>query len=599
MTFRRKLLAAFALVVFFSVGAVTWTVLVRTRQAFETAETERTAALVEQLRREFERRGEQVSQRVQDIARSETATRMALDVARGGDVAAYLTEAKSLADAYQLECLEFVQRDGTIISSAQWPGRFGYKEELPAGEQKAAFLRLQELPSGVTLGSFALRRVGAGNSVFVLGGEPLDSDFLASLSLPAGNRVILYRNSGTGFDQQALVTPGEKVRDANKLASLIEQVQRTGKDASENIYWSKRVADSESFQGVPLKGENGTNLGVLLIGSSRKNFVDLQHHIRTVGFVVGGFGILLAILLSGWIAARVTRPVEELAMAAAEVASGDWNRQVEVTSRDEIGQLAESFNRMTRELLDHRERLVQAERVAAWRELARRLAHELKNPLFPLQITVENLIRARGTDDFEEVLNESAKTLLAELANLKSIIGRFSDFSKMPQPQFQRVQINDLLRGVMALHEAQFKSVGGPQIGVQLELQPELSEVDADPELLHRVFANLVLNGMDAMPSGGCLRVSTREEGDRIRIEIADTGVGLTPEESARLFTPYYTTKQHGTGLGLAIAQSVISDHHGTITVESAPGKGAKFVIEIPKRASEPLGASTAARTIS
>jgi two-component system, NtrC family, nitrogen regulation sensor histidine kinase NtrY len=599
MTFRRKLLAAFALMVFFSVGVVTWTVLLRTRQAFERAEADRTAALVEQLRKEFQRRGEQVTARVEDVARSETAIRMASDLVHGAEPGGYLTEAKSLADAYQLEFLELVQRDGTIISSAQWPGRFGYKVSLPSTNQKTAFLRLQELPAGVTLGSFALRQVGAGDSVFVLGGEPMDSDFLSSLSLPVGTRAILYRNPGTDFQPQAMLTAGEKIQDPAKLASLIARVQQSGTDASENIYWSRRVADSESFQGIALKGEDGSVLGVLLIGSSRKNFVDLQHHIRTVGFVVGGIGVLLAIVLSGWIAARVTRPVEELATAAAEVASGDWNRQVAVTSRDEIGQLAESFNRMTRELLDQRDRLVQTERVAAWRELARRLAHELKNPLFPLQITVENLIRARGTEHFDEVLTESASTLLAELANLKLIIGRFSDFSKMPQPQFQRVQINDLIGRIIALHEAQFSAPGRAQVTARVELDSTLPEIDADPELLHRVFANLVLNAMDAMPQGGTLSLRTLQQGDRIRIEVSDSGVGLTPEESSRLFTPYYTTKQHGTGLGLAIAQSVISDHHGTITVESVQGHGAKFVIELPLRAVNPVAASTAAPTIS
>jgi two-component system, NtrC family, nitrogen regulation sensor histidine kinase NtrY len=427
----------------------------------------------------------------------------------------------------------------------------------------------------------------------------MDSDFLSSLSLPVGTRAILYRNPGTDFQPQAMLTAGEKIQDPAKLASLIARVQQSGTDASENIYWSRRVADSESFQGIALKGEDGSVLGVLLIGSSRKNFVDLQHHIRTVGFVVGGIGVLLAIVLSGWIAARVTRPVEELATAAAEVASGDWNRQVAVTSRDEIGQLAESFNRMTRELLDQRDRLVQTERVAAWRELARRLAHELKNPLFPLQITVENLIRARGTEHFDEVLTESASTLLAELANLKLIIGRFSDFSKMPQPQFQRVQINDLIGRIIALHEAQFSAPGRAQVTARVELDSTLPEIDADPELLHRVFANLVLNAMDAMPQGGTLSLRTLQQGDRIRIEVSDSGVGLTPEESSRLFTPYYTTKQHGTGLGLAIAQSVISDHHGTITVESVQGHGAKFVIELPLRAVNPVAASTAAPTIS
>src|SRR5581483_11380707 len=168
---------------------------------------------------------------------------------------------------------------------------------------------------------------------------------------------------------------------------------------------------------------------------------------------VGGCGILLAILLSSWIASRVTRPVEQLAAAAREVSRGNWDVQVESNASGDLGELTDAFNQMTQELVEQRGKLVQTERVAAWRELARRLAHELKNPLFPLQLTVENLMRARQHSPamFDEMFQESAATLLAEIANLKNIIGRFSDFSKMPEPKFQRTDINEVGQGVARL----------------------------------------------------------------------------------------------------------------------------------------------------
>lgn len=584
MSFWRKLLAAFSAVVFFGVGAVTWTVLQQTRKAFEQAETERRTALVAQIQRELQRKGEDISRRVGSVAEGEAVTRMSLDLARGADPAIYVTEAKPLAESHQLEFLELLANDGSIVSSAQWPGRFGYKEQLPSPDKTEAFLKSEETPEGIYIGVFAVRQSRYGD-LEVLGGERIDSDFLGSLALPTGTRALLYRSTSSSFDPNAFVTAGPPIQFPDKFSQIIERVKQTGAEASENVYWSRKISESEIFHAIPLKTSDSSLIGVLLIGNSRRNFVELQHHIRTVGFVVGGVGILLATLLSGWIAARVTKPIEELASASTEVAAGNWNRQVEINSRDEIGLLAESFNTMTRELLDQRERLVQSERVAAWRELARRLAHELKNPLFPLQITIENLLRARGTDQFDEVFEESANTLLAEIANLKTIIGRFSDFSKMPQPQFQRVQVNDIIRRVVALHEAEFHAPGRPDIEPVVELDPQIGDIDADPELLHRVIANLVLNAMDAMAQGGTLTLRTRSKGERARIEISDTGTGLTPEEAARLFTPYYTTKQHGTGLGLAIAQSVISDHRGTIAVESTPGSGATFIIELPKRA--------------
>jgi nitrogen fixation/metabolism regulation signal transduction histidine kinase len=282
------------------------------------------------------------------------------------------------------------------------------------------------------------------------------------------------------------------------------------------------------------------------------------------------------------LATRITRPVSELVEATALIGGGDWDVRVEPRSDDEIGQLARAFNQMTEELIAQKERLVQTERVAAWRELARRLAHELKNPLFPLQITVENLLRARESspEQFEEVFRESTSTLLAEIANLKTIISRFSDFSKMPAPQLQKVDLSDLVMSVVHLFQGQFHREPG-RIESYLELG-SVPLISGDPVLLRRVIENLVLNAIDAMPNGGSLTFRTMTADKYAVFELSDTGLGLTPEECERLFTPYYTSKQHGTGLGLAIAQSVISDHHGRITVSSKKDEGTTFHVELP-----------------
>jgi nitrogen fixation/metabolism regulation signal transduction histidine kinase len=321
-------------------------------------------------------------------------------------------------------------------------------------------------------------------------------------------------------------------------------------------------------------------LGVLLIASSRRELVELESVLRRTGTGVAAAGILLGIALSWWATARVTRPVQRLAESAARVATGDWGATVESSATGEIGQLARAFNRMTRELVAQRERLVQAERVAAWRELARRLAHELKNPLFPLQITVENMQRARERypEQFDEVFREGAATLLAELANLKQIVGRFSDFARMPAPEMQPVNFNELAVGTLKLFEPQFEQA---RVRADTALDPRLRPVQADPEQMTRVLRNLILNAIDAMPQGGTLTVRTMALEGGVRLEVSDTGQGLTPEECSRLFTPYYTTKTHGTGLGLAIVQSVVSDHHGRVSVESAPGEGTTFRIEL------------------
>jgi two-component system, NtrC family, nitrogen regulation sensor histidine kinase NtrY len=588
LSFRRKLLLVFALTVFLCVGAVTWIVSAVTRRAFERANEDQTAALVAQFRREFNRRGDEVAHRVETVAGSETSTRMALAVSRGSaDYSPYVNEAKALADNQQLDFLEFVDDRGTILSSAQWPAKFGYKENsLPLGSpSKDAFLRQEELPDGVALSLSAIRQVAVGDKpLYVIGGRRLDKDFMRSLELPAGMRAILYPNLAKGFYPDLLVAPSGSVQQPQRLAPLIEQVQQQRQEFTALLHWSNSAVDDESVYAIPLSGQDNQLLGILLVGNTRRPYVELRNRIRSAALVAGSVGVILAILFSGWASSRVTRPVEQLAEAAREVAAGNWNTRVQVDSSDELGALAESFNRMTGELLEQRERLVQAERVAAWRELARRLAHELKNPLFPLQLTVENLVRARQQSpaQFDEVFRESSSTLLAEINNLKTIISRFSEFSRTPQPQFQRVQVNEIVRNVARLLQGQLQSPEHPPIECRLELAEALQPIAADPEQLHRAFSNLALNAMDAMPQGGILSLRTRPSGDRVAVEIADTGTGLTAEECERLFTPYYTSKAHGTGLGLAIVQSIVSDHQGRISVHSEPGRGTTFMIELP-----------------
>jgi signal transduction histidine kinase len=185
---------------------------------------------------------------------------------------------------------------------------------------------------------------------------------------------------------------------------------------------------------------------------------------------------------------------------------------------------------------------------------------------------------------FEEVFHEGTATLLAEIDNLKTIIGRFSEFSKMPQPQRRPTQVNDVVRSVLRVFHAQLRDNDKEKnrIVVRTELAEALPEISADPDLLHRALQNLVLNAIDALPQGGELAIRTRDLGDRIELSVSDTGCGLTQEECERLFTPYYTTKQHGTGLGLAIVQSVVSDHGGKISVESTKERGTTFRIELP-----------------
>jgi len=560
MTFRTKLLFISSFTVAGAVALVTGAVSVSTRRAFDRIDTQRRDALLDQFRRELDARGAEVAQQVARAAASTTVQQLVAG-------AAEYDRAQAEAEAQMLDFLDVLKPDLTIISSAHWPARFGYKNdwEVAAEDWNAAdpFLARVPLSDGNAVALVAVRTVPGG---LVIGGRRLSPEFLKSLGVAPGMRALLWLATGEVIDAEGAI------HDPQKLSTLIAEVRRTGKPATGTVRSS-----AEAFAALPLT-RRGRLMGALLAGTSLREQQGLERAILWIGVIVGGSGIVIGVLLGWWTTERITRPVERLAAGARAVAGGDWSARVEVLSDDEIGELAQAFNHMTEQLLEHRDRAIQAERVAAWRELARRLAHELKNPLFPLQITVENLQRARERPEFEEVFRESTGTLLAELANLKTIIGRFSDFAKMPAPQFETVDVNEIVRDVTKLYDARLKD--SIQYSVDLAEGALTAAVDADQ--LRRALGNLVLNAIDAMPEGGTMRIVTTRQDGNARISVSDTGQGLTEEECARLFTPYYTTKQHGTGLGLAIVQSVVSDHRGKIAVESKPGRGTTFTIDLP-----------------
>jgi two-component system, NtrC family, nitrogen regulation sensor histidine kinase NtrY len=588
LSLKSKLLLLVTISITASVGAVAWLIEERAHEAFRQMEQERTSALVNQFRREFEHAGDEITHGVDSIAGSDAMQRTLTELANGAEYANYMNEAATNAAAQRLDFLDLIAPDGAIISSAHWPARFGYKQrwflDLPSPLPRQAFLKHVETPQGSVLAMLCFRTVPVhGLNYYLIGGRKLDT-VVQSLSPPEGLRVAIFSVPEQGSGE--MIGPGKETFNATKIMALIQKVLDKHAEDSVTVDLGQAQGNEEIVHAIPLPGYTDRVPAVLLVGNSLEQELLLEKRIRNISLIIAGVGVFIGVVVSGIVTARFSRPIKTLAQAATEIGHGNWDVRVETSGKDEIGKLAVAFNQMTEELMGQRERLVQSERVAAWRELARRLAHELKNPLFPLQITVENLLRARQNtpQEFDEVFQESTATLLAEIANLKTIIGRFSDFSKMPAPQIQAVDLNELARSVAQLFQAQLNRDPG-RIQPKLQLG-DVPQVSADPVLLRRVIENLVLNAIDAMPHGGTLTFRTMtNSNDRFAIfELADTGAGLTAEECERLFTPYYTTKQHGTGLGLAIAQSVISDHKGRISVSSKKDQGTTFRVELPLR---------------
>jgi len=301
--------------------------------------------------------------------------------------------------------------------------------------------------------------------------------------------------------------------------------------------------------------------------------------------VLAAMAVAGAALLGRWVASRQTAPIEALRAAAARVAAGDLSARVGAVpggGAGEVDQLVRDFDAMTAELESGRARLAASERVAAWREVARALAHELKNPLTPIAMSVELLRDARGRPDFGEILDESTRAIGEEVRRLRRIVDEFSRFARLPAPALTAVPAGELAEALLALYPAP------PGVELVRAVEPGLPAVQADRDQILQVLLNLVQNALEAMPQGGRLELSARRVVDGVVFEVADDGPGIPADLLPRIFEPYVTTKAGGTGLGLAIAERIVVEHGGRIEASSPPGQGARFTVRLPVWAASP-----------
>lgn len=292
------------------------------------------------------------------------------------------------------------------------------------------------------------------------------------------------------------------------------------------------------------------------------------------------------ILWTLYIARRTTRPIIELERHTRRIAAGDLDTRIEVKTRDELGDLANSFNRMAEQLRESREVMVKAEKEAAWREMARQVAHEIKNPLTPISLSANLLLRARrdGSSEFDKILERTIDMIQRQVANMRDIAADFSAFAGVRHSALEEVDLKVLLRDVLDFNEA-----WASELGVEIRESGRGGTVQADSREIERVLINLVSNAFEAMPDGGLLEASVNTEDGKVVLEIRDTGAGLSDEARERLFEPYFTTRSHGTGLGLAICKRVIDEFGGQIELLSAEsGNGTVVRIELAEFTAPP-----------
>lgn len=289
---------------------------------------------------------------------------------------------------------------------------------------------------------------------------------------------------------------------------------------------------------------------------------------------------IAAILMSN----SITRPLSVLGERLKQVSLDKKNRALEWDTRDEIGTLIEEYNKMIKELDRSATLLAKSEREGAWREMAKQVAHEIKNPLTPMKLSIQYLLRAYQSrpEAIEPLLKRVASTLIEQIDSLSRIATEFSNFAKMPTAVNERFVLNDLVRSVHTLSREGEEE--GSDVAVELTMTDKECKVFADKEQLGRVFNNVIKNAIQAIPEDkqGIVKVDMLTENGTAVVKVSDNGVGIPDDKRQAIFVPNFTTKNSGTGLGLAISKNIIENAGGRIYFDSEEGKGTTFFIEMP-----------------
>lgn len=324
----------------------------------------------------------------------------------------------------------------------------------------------------------------------------------------------------------------------------------------------------------------------------RMGFINLQHFGQQREFenqiqkfmvaIINVFILLLAIsiVLAIFISAWLTAPLRILQESFAHVKFGKYNEQISYDREDEIGDLVKDYNQKLVELEFAAQQLAKSERESAWREMAKQVAHEIKNPLTPMKLSIQQLLRVYDPNDptSGEKLKKVANSMVEQIDALTNIANEFSSFAKMPNPHQARLELVSLVHGVCEV----FKDPG--KIELEIVAQPEEIYVLADKDQFVRVFNNLIKNAIQAIPNErmGRITVELIQKEPHVHIRVTDNGVGIDPSKVGKIFVPYFTTKSTGTGLGLAMVRQIIENHQGTIDFNTELGVGTTFEIVMP-----------------
>ena len=499
----------------------------------------------------------------------------------------------SLADSV-LDILEYGTSEG-IITASKTVNNDRYSLNLRHGVKDLEALDRARKLKSMALG---LRTLEARTAIEITLPIQAEGEFLGFVT--GGyflhkhlNRALKYSTLHPTFLKEGdrlvpLNTPGDTIPEYQRKSLLV-----FADDANQSFQEIELIGVPHSVSRIPILTSNieipvetlGQSQAVgteLILAYSQRDEIALRQQLMFISLIIGGVGLALVYIVSYIVGLQMAKPINQLAAGAAKIAAGNLEQQVTIQSRDEIGRLASTFNQMAAALKTSLERRLAAERRAAWVDAARWVVHEIKNPIFPIRLSIGNLQRAYQNRDsrsteFDEIFVQCTDIVIEEVERLQRLVDEFNRFARMPHPERKLSDLNQVVQNVVNLYAGSVEN-----IQIKANLAPNFPLLSIDSEQITQALGNLIKNAIEAMPDGGTLNVSTQlvNEG-KIRIKIQDTGIGMSPKTLAQIFTPYYTTKETGTGLGMAIVQRIITDHDGQTFIESEEGIGTTVWIEL------------------
>jgi two-component system, NtrC family, nitrogen regulation sensor histidine kinase NtrY len=510
-----------------------------------------------------------------------------ITAATAGARSELVREAATLGELIEPQCKHDSLVDRTLLDLERLHGDVvrlaaerGIAIQRLVGEQAKA-LRLDGLAmvagDGQVIGSTRLADVGTRSEVL---GAALAAGRGARLGWRAGEPTLTVACRRASGDRQLGLVASRRIRP------LLDRIG--------NAYGVQLglAADPAPPPELMVKSLVIEEIGGLEVTAaiSRQPLSEALAEIDASILLTGTIALFFSVFATAIMARSLSAPLVEMAEETREVLHGT-PKPVRRRGSREMRELADAFNHAMEELSHIRRRLARTERIAARREVARQVAHEIKNPLAPIRAAVETLrrLRDRGSPQFDEYFDEATKTVLAEVHRIKTIVGEFAKYARMPPPRFAPVSLEEIARSVAALHDLPERT-GGPRVSVEAE---ELPEVMADAGQLTQVLTNLVQNGIEAARLTSeipLVTIAVRRGSDaEAVIEVRDNGPGVDPAVRERLFEAYVTTKPEGTGLGLAIVQTIVHEHGGEIrclSEDEAGGEegehGAVFQVTLP-----------------